>query len=117
VKFPYLFNLPIVCPGLPSGLVDALISNTAILCRGLLVLVFHVEPVSIDVIPLPQGDLGGQARHKPRFSRFSIGRCALLFDAHHEIDLMLYLYPCLRVSVTSMADLLQVLLNPLVHYH
>ena len=53
VKFPYLFNLAIVRLGLPNGLVDALISNPAVLCCGLLVLLFRVEPISIDVIPLP----------------------------------------------------------------
>jgi hypothetical protein len=65
-----------------------------------------VEPISIDVIPFPRDDLGGRAGCKPRFSRFSIGRYALLFDPRREIDLVLSLYPCLHASTTSTMDLL-----------
>jgi len=93
LQFPYLFNLPKVCPGLPRHLVDTLISNTVVLCRALLVLLFCVEPLCIDVIPLPQGDLGGQARHKPRFIGFSMGYVLEFFDPRRETDLVLFYGP------------------------
>jgi hypothetical protein len=88
-------------------LVDALISNTIVLCRALLVLLLCVELVSIDVIPLPRGDLGGWARRKPRFIRLSTGYVLQLFDPRRETDLMLFLDLCLHaLSVMSDADFL-----------
>ena len=91
------------------------VSNPIVLCYALLILLFHVKPVSIDVIPLPRGDLGRQAVRKPRLIRFAIARYALMFDPHHEIDLVLSLYPSLCASVTTTTELFHMLLNPLIH--
>ena len=85
------------------------------MCRALLVLLFCVEPISIDVIPLPCGDLGGRARRKTLnglcFISFSMGY-VLLLEPHRETALVLFLHPCLRaLPIMSGADLIQVLLN------
>ena len=87
----------------------------------LLILLFHVEPVSIDVIPLPCGDLSGQARHKPlnglRFIDFSMGY-VLFLEPHRKTALVLFLHPCLRaLPIMSDMDLVQVLLNVGFHGH
>ena len=75
-----------------------------------------MEHVSIDVIPLPRGDLGGWARRKPRFIGLPMGYVLQLFDPRREIDLVLFLDPCLHaLSVMSGVDLLQVLVNIWFH--
>ena len=72
---------------------------------------FRVEPVSIDVIPLPRGDLGGWAGRKPHFIGLSTGY-VLLLEPHYKTALVLFLDPCLcALPVMSGADLIQVLLN------
>ena len=66
-----------------------------------------MEHISIYVIPLPRGDLGGWAGRKPRFIGLSMGYVLQLFDPHRETDLMLFLDPCLCVlSIMSGVDLL-----------
>ena len=75
-----------------------------------------MEPISIDVVPLPHGDLGGWAGCKPRFNGLSMGYVLQLFDPRREIDLVLFLDPCLRaLSIMSGAYLLQVLVNIWFH--
>jgi hypothetical protein len=77
-----------------------------------------VEPVSIDVIPLPRGDLGGWAGRKPRFIGLSMGYVMQLFDTRRETDIVLFMNSCLHVlSVMSGEDLLQVLVNIWFHDH
>ena len=77
-----------------------------------------MEPVSIDVIPLQRGDLGGWVGRKPCFIELSMGYVLQLFDPRRETDLMLFLDPCLRaIPVMSSAELVQVLLNVGFHDH
>ena len=80
-----------------------------------------MEPVSIDIIPLPRGDLGGRAEHKPRNGFFFIGSSmgyVLLFEPCHETALVLLLDPCLRaLLIMCGADLFQVLYNVFLHDH
>jgi hypothetical protein len=91
VKLPYFFDLPIELGPLARGLVDALVSNTTVLCRVLVVLVFHVEPILLHVIPLPHGDLARGASRKLLNSLcILIKRYLLLFDPFHEIALVLF---------------------------
>ena len=74
-----------------------------------------MEPISIDVILLTHGDLGGWAERKPlnslRFIGFSMGY-VLLLEPHYKTALVLFVDPCLcALPVMSGADLIQMLLN------